>query len=58
MYQNLYENTHKVTVTTSTMVSFIWNHLFSYTPATYDLTLKFAQNPLKFTIHGIFMCWS
>jgi len=27
------------------------------TPATYDLTLRFAQNQLKFTIHGIFMCW-
>jgi len=26
-------------------------------PATYDLTLKFAQNELKFTIHDIFMCW-
>jgi len=32
--------------------------VYFISPGNYDLILKFAQNPLKFTIHGIFMCWS
>jgi len=29
----------------------------THASANYDLTLKFAQNPLKFTIRGMFVCW-